>query len=330
MRIQEVCDRTGLTKRNIHYYIQEELIAPAVNKANGYYIFSENDCKRLIMVNKFRNAGLSIAIIRSILNTPASAGYYLRLHANQLKKEMLNLEQTLEGIEQILKQLPVNPDFNALYNLGTDIRIPQPVSVQNFKSPENYDSNLVNHFLWWYFLPEGNLTEYQKYIWDKLNRSVNPNTNQDYQKINLFLQSLNQEQIDSFFIYRTHTLSAIAELNSDGCNRYVERMKNSLHTFLENDKMIATWKKYYENYIYPNARIYDSEINIMIAEISPLFIDYAHNIHIICDNMYRWLYSEQGSELLHILKQTLNGYLDLEHSHHAELAAIDDFQQMMY
>ena len=328
MRIQEVCDQTGLSKRNVHFYIKERLIAPAVNKSNGYYNFSENDCKRLIMIHELRNAGLSLSVIRSILNTPTCAGYYLRLHTNQLRKEILHLEHITKSLNRILERLPVNPDFDTLYNLGTSARIPQPITDKNLESLENYDNNLVNQFLWRFFLPEGNLTEYQQYLWEKVNRITNVTTNQDYQKINLFLQSLSQKEIDYFFVQRNQVFSFIAELDATGCKQYVEKMKGTLRAFLKQNHLINSWKNCYETYIYPNTRIYDSEINTMISEMSPLFADYAHNIHIICDSLYCWLHSDNGAELLHNLMQTLDGYLNLEHSHHGELAALDSFDQM--
>ena len=46
MRIQEVSHKTGITKRNIHYYIKQGIITPKMNPANGYYDFSEEDCQK--------------------------------------------------------------------------------------------------------------------------------------------------------------------------------------------------------------------------------------------------------------------------------------------
>lgn len=47
MKIQDVCNQTGLTKRNIHFYIRERLIFLAARLNNGYYDFSDDDCRRL-------------------------------------------------------------------------------------------------------------------------------------------------------------------------------------------------------------------------------------------------------------------------------------------
>ncbi|MFR0981016.1 MAG: MerR family transcriptional regulator, partial [Holdemania filiformis] len=40
MRVQEVCKKTGLSRKAVHFYIQEGLVRPAKNQ-NGYYDLSE-------------------------------------------------------------------------------------------------------------------------------------------------------------------------------------------------------------------------------------------------------------------------------------------------
>ena len=87
MRMQEICKISGFTKRNIHYYIKEGLLSPVSDVQNGYYDFSEEEVKRLSLIRLFRNAGLSISVIRSILNTPDSTGLYLNQHIKELHKE---------------------------------------------------------------------------------------------------------------------------------------------------------------------------------------------------------------------------------------------------
>ncbi len=43
IKIQEVCKRTGLSKRNIDFYMKEKLLLPEMNEENGYYNFCEED-----------------------------------------------------------------------------------------------------------------------------------------------------------------------------------------------------------------------------------------------------------------------------------------------
>ena len=95
MKMKGICERTGISKRNIHFYIKEGLLTPATNPENGYYDFSEEDCQKLLFIKQMRNAGMSIQTILSILTYPVTADFYLNQHIRKLKKEQRHLEQTL-------------------------------------------------------------------------------------------------------------------------------------------------------------------------------------------------------------------------------------------
>ena len=47
MKIQEVSQKTQISKRNIHFYIQEGLITPEIESGNGYYDFKEKEVQQL-------------------------------------------------------------------------------------------------------------------------------------------------------------------------------------------------------------------------------------------------------------------------------------------
>ena len=117
MRMQEICKISGFTKRNIHYYIKEGLLSPASDVQNGYYDFSEEEVKRLSLIRLFRNAGLSISVIRSILNTPDSTGLYLNQHIKELHKEKERLEGILSAMNDLFERLPVNTDIDKLRSI---------------------------------------------------------------------------------------------------------------------------------------------------------------------------------------------------------------------
>jgi DNA-binding transcriptional MerR regulator len=48
MKLSDICRKTGISKRTIHYYIHEGLITPAIKESNGYYDFSEEDRKSVV------------------------------------------------------------------------------------------------------------------------------------------------------------------------------------------------------------------------------------------------------------------------------------------
>lgn len=112
--------------------------------------------------------GLSISNIKSLLQNPASAEYYLRMHISKLEQEIELLLDNKSMILSILDKLPVLPQFNDLYSITTHDR-----HVKSLRSSLPYDGKLVNHFLWKTFWEKENLTEYQQYLWNKINRLTN-------------------------------------------------------------------------------------------------------------------------------------------------------------
>ena len=66
--------KTGLSRRTIHYYIDQKLIIPPVNEGNGYHDFTEEDVQKLFIIRKLREAGLSPNSINSYMR-----GFLLRI-----------------------------------------------------------------------------------------------------------------------------------------------------------------------------------------------------------------------------------------------------------
>lgn len=93
--------------------------------------------KRLSLIRLFRNAGLSISVIRSILNTPDSTGLYLNQHIKELHKEKERLEGILSAMNDLFERLPVNTDIDKLYALGTQIHIPE---ICSYPESDSFDA----------------------------------------------------------------------------------------------------------------------------------------------------------------------------------------------
>lgn len=319
---------TGISKRNIHFYIKEGLLKPQINRANGYYDFTNEDCQRLILIRELRKADLSVNLIRSILERPSTANYYLRIHSNQLKKELAHQEQVLKSIQDILEQLPINSDFQQLYDLCAAVKIPEPLTIQELSNSETYDNDLVNVFLWRGMIPEGKLTEYQQYLWDKVKRMTRDLNNKDYQKLRDYLHSLSNEEVNLIFSQHNEHLHYVASLTPTALAGTIEDFKIILHNIPNHQMLLTQWKHNYQTYYLPASSIYDSDINTLIAEIIPWFHNYLENIHYICEILFEWLHSDAGEPVLVQLEQCLGDCLDLERCHHCEIEALISLYQL--
>jgi DNA-binding transcriptional MerR regulator len=94
--INEVSKVTGLTKKAIVYYVEQNLVVPSALE-NKYRDFGENDIKRLIKVSVLRKLGIGTEDIRAVLED--ETGEFLRrlsvlkvldLQKEQAKKALLD------------------------------------------------------------------------------------------------------------------------------------------------------------------------------------------------------------------------------------------------
>jgi DNA-binding transcriptional MerR regulator len=328
MKIQEVCKRTGIARRTIHFYIKEELITPSINNSNGYYDFTEDDCRQLILIREYRKAEISLSVIKSLIKNPITAGFYLNLYVKKLNKKKIWIEETTKSIHYILENLPIKPDFSTLYTLSIESGIPDSVEHPDADSFDTYNNTLVNRFLWSSFLPDKNLTEYQQFLWIKLNHTTNLNNSPHYHSLNTFLQMLKPKYIDQIFVQRSHHYEYVASLDTQGCRTYAEEMKDSIELLVRKRAIVEFWKQNYETFILPNTFIFSSALSNIVAEMSPFFSSYRDNILLCCDLLYQWLHSVDGKDLLAQLNHTLKPQLDLSSCNHGQLEALAVFTDL--
>jgi DNA-binding transcriptional MerR regulator len=72
MKMEHVCEKTGLSEKTILLYIKENLVQPSVHESNGKetYNFSEEDVVKLQDIRYLRDSELGIEKIREMLNNP--------------------------------------------------------------------------------------------------------------------------------------------------------------------------------------------------------------------------------------------------------------------
>ncbi len=116
--IEQVAERTGLTKRTLRYYEEVGLLPPTDRTEGNYRRYSEADIQRLERIKKLRDLlGFSLADIRNILDaedergqikvayqneTEAAAKIAQLDRADELIRSQLHLvEQKLAGLEQM-------------------------------------------------------------------------------------------------------------------------------------------------------------------------------------------------------------------------------------
>lgn len=108
MKIHEVEQRVGITKRNIRFYEAEGLLSPVRNSQNGYRVYSESDLRELRKIKLLRKLGVPLECIRAVQQDRLPLTAALRRRAGELERE----RESLRNMQLVCAQLA---DGGALY-----------------------------------------------------------------------------------------------------------------------------------------------------------------------------------------------------------------------
>ena len=95
MKINEVEQLVGVTKRNIRFYEKEGLLSPG-RTDNGYRDYTEDDVAELKKIKLLRKLDMPLEEIRRMQSGGHTVGDGMRRHLVTLERERENLERSME------------------------------------------------------------------------------------------------------------------------------------------------------------------------------------------------------------------------------------------
>lgn len=104
MKINEVEQKVGITKKNIRFYEQEGLLKPDRNAQNGYREYSEEDLLLLQKIKLLRKLSIPIEEIRKIKTGVLTMEDALRRHHIFLEREEKNIEEMLIFCQMLMER----------------------------------------------------------------------------------------------------------------------------------------------------------------------------------------------------------------------------------
>lgn len=93
MRIKEVEDIVGITKKNIRFYEKEGLLSPGRESENGYRNYDEADVRRLKQIKLLRTLNMPISDIRLLFEGALSLPEAARRHIDALDAQKQSIEK---------------------------------------------------------------------------------------------------------------------------------------------------------------------------------------------------------------------------------------------
>ena len=113
MKINQVEELAGITKKNIRFYEEQGLLNPERNPENGYREYTLKDVENLLKVKLLRKLDVPIEEIRKINEGSLSFSECMDRHSGRLKKQKENLSATLELCEKLKGEVKDFRSINA-------------------------------------------------------------------------------------------------------------------------------------------------------------------------------------------------------------------------
>lgn len=104
MKINEVEQKVGITKKNIRFYEQQGLLNPTRNATNGYRDYTEEDVTELKKIKLLRKLSLPIEEIRRIQHGELLLEDALQRQLIVLEREKINLQETSGLCHSLMKE----------------------------------------------------------------------------------------------------------------------------------------------------------------------------------------------------------------------------------
>lgn len=104
MKINQVEQTVGITKKNIRFYEEQGLLHPSRNLENGYRDYSDEDIAILFKIKLLRKLSVPIDEIRKMQENHLSLEDCMMRHAIYLNHEAKNLSLIREMCEELSRQ----------------------------------------------------------------------------------------------------------------------------------------------------------------------------------------------------------------------------------
>ena len=113
MKINQVEELVGVTKKNIRFYEDQGLLRPERNPANGYRDYTLKDVERLKTIKLLRRLDVPCASIRQVLEGERSLSDCLDRHMTALEQRQRDVGHMRRLCERIKTETPTLADLNA-------------------------------------------------------------------------------------------------------------------------------------------------------------------------------------------------------------------------
>ena len=117
LTLSRLTRETGLARASLLHYEALGLLVPQGRSATGYRYYGEAELERLRSIRRYRDAGLSLAAIRDLLDPPKNSPRVHSEPAALLEARLLDLSNEIDGLRaqrQLLARLLATREFRSV------------------------------------------------------------------------------------------------------------------------------------------------------------------------------------------------------------------------
>ncbi|EGA90868.1 transcriptional regulator, MerR family protein [Planococcus donghaensis MPA1U2] len=101
--VNKLASLSGISTRTLRYYDEIDLLKPARKNSSGYRIYGQSEVDRLQQILFYRELGLELEQIKSIVNNPAFDGSQaLAEHREKLLAKRVQLDLLISNVEKTI------------------------------------------------------------------------------------------------------------------------------------------------------------------------------------------------------------------------------------
>lgn len=320
MRTRDVMNKTGLTKKAIHYYIQEQLIHPKISD-NGYYEFSDEDINTLKVILQMRQLDFPVEDVRSILAHPEITGFLITKQQKYLHQKMAVLEWQAACLEELAFALGRTKSKELLcQKLDEQVGSFRPLNQDTLI--DLVDAEALAYYFWGCFIDDQAMTEYQRFLWERLKKTIIQNQTEKMRKLCNTILTFNHNKIPNVIYPYKRIFESVSALEENDYPAYVDMMISKIKAFLNNRVWVQEWRERYDVFYEPCSDFFDGAPAEIMREFSPTFSRYQKNINCCCAMLQAYLDSDSGKELKDELYAKLGQHIDIYAYHGGELAGL--------
>lgn len=252
MKINEFCKNMQVTKKTVHFYIEEGLLTPTQDQKNGYYHFSEKEIKTMEIILLLRSLDFSIHEIKECFSYPTLTNYFLHRHTHDLKINIKKQLIQLDNIYHYIETIPPNAKPWDLLSYPTPSTHSISSDFMNTLFP-NIDARMIAIIILAPFLA-GKVNDYQQFLWDKISKSLQIQLGNAFPYYQRLIYHLTPKQIveaTSYAYYRFQHL-----LKQENMDLESDWLIEQCQYIFQNEALQKTWHLLYEPLLKPTIHLF--------------------------------------------------------------------------